>query len=150
MPTPVSHVGQWDTESARLAKISNNLVALFERISFGGYTTGVIINTGPGCRCSDVQIWSAMNENIVGFVNYLEGSAGVRPGPGISSWAQLQALPTVGYIGTNSTILWVEEATGLLKATQLRVGTDATDTASGIARPDDYSASNQRVWYQAN
>lgn len=150
MPTPVSHVGQWDTESARLAKISNNLVALFERISFGGYTAGVIIGVGP-CRCSDVQIWSAMNENIVGFVNYLEASSGVRPGPGVSSWAQLQALPTINYIGTNSTILWVESATGLFKATQLRTGTDATDTASGIARPDDYaSPGNERVWYQTN
>jgi hypothetical protein len=146
MPTPISHTGRWDTDDKRLEKISNNLVALFERLSNGGFTTGVILGQGP-CRCTTAQIITAVNENIANFTTYLEGTGGVGLNPGVTTWAELQALATIGVIGTGTTILWVDSDTGLFKATQLRAGTDATDTANGVARPNDYSVSNERVWY---
>lgn len=68
----------------------------------------------------------------------------------VTSWAELMAVETVA-LGTGTIKTWIEESTGIWKVTQLRAGTDATDTASGVARPDDYDAtSNARVWYQAS
>ncbi len=69
---------------------------------------------------------------------------------GVTSWAELAALETVGR-ALNSLVFWVEATTGLLRVVQLRTGTDATDTASGIQRPNDYDdPDNTRVWYQVS
>lgn len=65
----------------------------------------------------------------------------------VTSWAELAALSTAAF-PTDYKIYWVEEETGLLRVTQLRAGTNATDTPAGIQRPDDYSdPENKRVWY---
>jgi hypothetical protein len=79
-------------------------------------------------------------------VNLPPGTNGGAVNAGITSWALLAAVPT-NFITTGTTILWTESATGLLRATQLRAGTDATSTPDGVQRPDDYSATNERVWY---
>jgi hypothetical protein len=80
------------------------------------------------------------------------GGSGSGGGSGVnnnvSSWAELAALPTTSLTKPYS-IIWVESSTGIAHTTQLRAGTDATDTASGIQRPDDYGVSNQYVWYEA-
>lgn len=80
-------------------------------------------------------------------------AAGVSPTPlvndAVESWADLAALVTLGR-ALPYTVLWVESSTGLFKVTQLRAGTDATDTANGIQRPNDYGVGNQVVWYQVS
>jgi hypothetical protein len=63
----------------------------------------------------------------------------------ITSWSDLAALMTP-LIPVNTTIMWVDASAGLLRATQVRLGTDATDTASGIQRADDY-ATTGKIWY---
>jgi hypothetical protein len=65
----------------------------------------------------------------------------------IDSWTELAAIPTTDLpVGTVK--IWVNTAEGLMKGTQLLAGTDATDTANGIQRPDDYAAgTNEKVWY---
>lgn len=73
-----------------------------------------------------------------------------RVEPNVGTWAELAALPTTGY-ETNTIKIWVETATGITITVRLLEGTDATDTASGIQRPDDYAnPGNARVWYQAS
>ena len=69
--------------------------------------------------------------------------------PNVGTWADLAALSTTGY--QNGTIkIWIETATGETKTVRLLPGTDPTDTASGIQRPNDYAnPGNARVWYQA-
>jgi hypothetical protein len=66
----------------------------------------------------------------------------------ITSWAQLAAIPTAGE-SKPIVKVWVEAGDHAAKTTELRAGTDATDTANGIQRPNDYGPSNQFVWYQA-
>lgn len=71
------------------------------------------------------------------------------PDGSISSWADLAALTTVG-LTLPVTKFWVESATLLYRVTVLKAGTDATDTANGIQRPNDYAdPGNAVVWYQA-
>ena len=66
----------------------------------------------------------------------------------ITSWAGLAAVSTV-LVGTGTYIVWVEASTLTLKVTQLLAGTEATDTANGLQRPNDYNRStNARVWHQ--
>ena len=66
----------------------------------------------------------------------------------ITTWAELAAVVTSG-VGLPFVKIWIEEATGLEHIVRLLAGTDATDTANGIQRPDDYdAASNARIWYQ--
>ena len=68
--------------------------------------------------------------------------------PDIATWADLAERSTTGMPdGTNK--IWIEAATGLTKTTRLLPGTDATDTANGIQRPNDYGVGNYRVWYLA-
>ncbi len=66
----------------------------------------------------------------------------------VTSWADLAALRTVDVINS-VIILWIETSTGEQKTTQLRMGTDETDTGNGIQRPDDYGPGNRKVWYSA-
>lgn len=68
--------------------------------------------------------------------------------PSITSWAQLAAIPTAG-VAKPIVKVWVDAVTHASRVTELRAGTDATDTANGVQRPDDYGASNQFVWFQA-
>lgn len=64
----------------------------------------------------------------------------------VTSWATLAALATTD-TAVPFTMIWVDSTTLAFRVTQLRAGTDATSEADGIKRPDDYSASNQKVWY---
>ena len=86
------------------------------------------------------------------FGSYGSGSSAPTSGidGNITSWADLAAVPTNGL--PNGTIKgWVEASTGLARFTRLIPGTDATDTANGIQRPNDYSSpGNLRVWYLAS
>lgn len=67
----------------------------------------------------------------------------------ITSWAELQAVSTANTaVGTSK--MWID-SNNVLFTVVLRAGTDATDTANGVARPDDYNAStNAKVWLQVN
>lgn len=67
----------------------------------------------------------------------------------ITSWADLAAVLTLG--ATKPVILeWYDATVGLTRTVVLQAGTDATDTAQGVQRPDDYDASlNPYVWYQS-
>ena len=69
----------------------------------------------------------------------------------INSWAQLAAIPTSGQPQPIVKV-WVDSAVSPPKTrtTQTRAGTDATNTPAGIQRPNDYSASNQFVWYETS
>lgn len=74
----------------------------------------------------------------------------MEPSNSIQSWADLAAIKTLG-LPKPQIRIWVDADTGLFKVTQLRAGTDETDTANGIQRPDDYaSPGNEFVWYQAS
>jgi len=67
---------------------------------------------------------------------------------GITSWAQLAAVTTTT-LPLASVIAWVEASTLILIVTQLLAGTDATDTANGVQRPNDFNSStNAKVWFQ--
>lgn len=90
-----------------------------------------------------------------GSIGFIPSSTGGSSGgsssgvdSSITSWAQLAAIPTAG-VAKPIVKVWVEALTLAHKVTELRAGTDATDTANGIQRPDDYGPSNQYVWYQA-
>jgi hypothetical protein len=134
-----------DSKPQALAKINNNLSALFFLMSAGLYR-GNTVNLGA-CLCSEPQILATLNNNIAAFFTWFANSGGVVVDPAISTWAQLAAIPTTG-VAVGAVKIWVDSATGVLKATQLLAGTDATDTASGIQRPDDYNgATNAKVWY---
>lgn len=77
------------------------------------------------------------------------GGSNSRIEPDVHTWADLAALYTTGY-QTNTIKIWVEAATGVTHTVRLLEGTDETDTASGIQRPNDYSnPGNARVWYEA-
>ena len=66
----------------------------------------------------------------------------------ITSWADLAAVPTVG-LATGSTKLWVDTTTLLLMGAVLMGGIQATNTAEGLQRPDDYDGStNAKVWHE--
>lgn len=83
------------------------------------------------------------------------GSGGSTPSSGsgvradITSWALLAAIVTTT-LTKPQVVVWVEAATGAAHNTQLRAGTDATDTPNGVQRPTDYNAvTNAYVWYDA-
>lgn len=132
-----------DSEYQLLAKINNNLVNLFSSMS-GGLFKGQFVNLGP-CLCSQSQILAAMNNNIVNAFSLLIGGASIDPT--IQSWSDLAAVATTS-LSAPQIKIWVDSAAGVLRATQLLAGTDATDTASGIQRPNDYDpVLNAKVWY---
>lgn len=65
----------------------------------------------------------------------------------ITSWADLAAVITAG--STPPFILeWFDSSVGLTRTVIGRVGPDATDTANGIQRADDWASSGV-VWYQS-
>lgn len=83
------------------------------------------------------------------YIYRVQSAPATTPDPEITSWATLAEIPTL-LMATGTIRIWVDAASGAFKITQLRAGTDATDTASGIQRPDDYdTTSNARVWYQS-
>lgn len=66
----------------------------------------------------------------------------------ITSWADLQALSTTG-LSVSIVKQWVESATFTLRTAQLQAGTDATDSTSGVYRPNDYATTtNEKIWCQ--
>ncbi len=136
-----------DGQAQLLAKINNNLVVLFNIMSSGSFT-GQLVNLGD-CLCSPAQILATLNNNIVAFFTAYAGGGGIIPvNNSVHSWADLAAVATTG--ATVPTImLWFETATALYRVTVLQTGTDATDTANGIQRPNDYNGASPKVWYQA-
>lgn len=88
--------------------------------------------------------------NIGGNGGGLSGSgSGSGIDSSITSWAELQAVATVG-LTLGATKMFVDTNNSLVTVV-LRAGTDATDTANGVARPSDYNAStNAKVWLQVN
>lgn len=136
-----------DGQAQLLAKINNNLAILFNLMSSGSFS-GQLVDLGD-CLCSPAQILAALNNNIVSFFNQYSGGGIVPVDNSIHTWAQLAAVPTAG-LTVPVIKLWFETATALYRVTVLQAGTDATDTANGIQRPDDYDgATNAKVWYQA-
>lgn len=84
------------------------------------------------------------------YIACAPGTAVVTPSTDIQSWADLAAIPTIG-LPIPQLRIWVDSTALVFRATQLRESTDATDTASGIQRADDFDAtSNPRVWFQSN
>lgn len=127
-----------DSKVQTLAKINNNLVFIFETMSTSFVGRQVSLS---GCGCSEIQILKTINDNIVEFAGFFSGGVDGA----ITSWAELAAIPTTDLtVGTIK--LWVDSATDIMMGTQLVAGTEATDTASGVTRPDDYSASNEKYW----
>lgn len=136
-----------DSTAQKLAKINNNAVNLFYLMSAGAFT-GLFVNLNT-CRCSDAQVLSALNNNLVNFFNWFSENGGLAVDTGITSWAELAAVATED-LAVGAIKLWINAADGTAKIVQLRTGTDATDTASGIQRPNDYAnPGNTKVWYQA-
>jgi hypothetical protein len=148
MPTIPNCICPRDSTPQAIAKINSNIVYLFELMSaeFSGRQIGVI-GSGTGCGCSEIQALAILNENIIAFAEAFTEGGGSPVDNTINSWADLAAIPTES-LTVPVLKLWVNDADGAFKATQLRSGTNATDTSNGIQRPDDYSAGNQRVWYQ--
>lgn len=64
----------------------------------------------------------------------------------ITSWAELAALITVG-ANLPVIIEWYDTTEELTRITRAEVGTDATNTAIGVQRADDWADSGA-VWYQ--
>lgn len=90
-----------------------------------------------------------------GSIGFIPSSTGGSSGgsssgvdASITSWALLAAIPTAG-VAKPIVKVWVDAVTHANRVTELRAGTDATDTANGVQRPNDYGPSNQFVWYQA-
>lgn len=136
-----------DSDSQALAKINNNLALLFNIMSSGTFK-GQLVNLGD-CLCSDSQVLATLNNNVVNFFNQYSGGGVVPVDNSITTWAQLAAVATTG-LTVPVMKIWFEPATLLFHVTVLRAGIDATDTANGIQRPDDYNAgTNAKVWYQA-
>lgn len=66
----------------------------------------------------------------------------------ISSWATLAAIASTG-LAVGTSVAWIDYSSRLLTITQLLAGTDATNTAEGLQRPNDYDGvTNAKVWYQ--
>lgn len=129
-----------------LAKANNNLVLLLNLMSSGAFT-GQFVNLGE-CMCSEAQILAAINNNLYAALSSILGGGGLPVDASITTWAELQAVETDG-LDVPVIKIWREAATSLYRFTVLLAGTDATDTANGIARPTDYNgATNAKVWYQ--
>ena len=68
----------------------------------------------------------------------------------IRSWTNLAAMPTTD-LAIPSIVGWVNDDDGRIYFTELRNGTDASDPANGIMRPDDYDAvTNAVTWYKVS
>ncbi len=68
--------------------------------------------------------------------------------PAIRSWANLAAMATID-LAIPSIVGWVNDTDDQIVFTELKPGTDASDPANGIQRPDDYdAATNAVVWYK--
>lgn len=135
-----------DSRPQSLAKINNNLVALYFIMSAGLFR-GNTVNLGS-CLCSEPQILATLNNNIAAFFTWFAANGGSVVDPAIDSWSDLAAVATTG-IAVGALKIWVDASIspGVLKATQLVAGTEATDTANGIQRPDDYNAAtNAKYW----
>lgn len=148
MPNTANCICPRDTTKQAIAKINSNLVYLFELMStdFTGRQIGVI-GTGAGCGCSEIQALAILNDNIIAFAEAYTGGGGLPVDNTINSWADLAAIATAD-LTVPVLKLWVNDADGLLKATQLLAGSDATDTASGIQQPSDFNAgTNAKVWF---
>lgn len=128
-----------------LAKANNNLVILLNLMSSGTFT-GQLVNLGE-CQCSEAQILAAINNNLYNALSAILGGGGLPVDASITSWAELAAVATDD-LDVPVIKIWREAATSLYHFTVLLAGTDATDTANGIQRPNDYAAGNQKVWYQ--
>jgi hypothetical protein len=128
-----------------LAKANNNLVILLNLMSSGTFT-GQLVNLGE-CQCSEAQILAAFNNNLYNALSAILGGGGLPVDASITSWAQLAAVATAD-LDVPVIKIWREAATSLYHFTILLAGTDATDTANGIQRPNDYAAANHKVWYQ--
>lgn len=132
-----------DSDYQLIAKINNNLVNLLSSMSAGTFK-GVFVNTGS-CLCSNGQILATLNNNIVNAFSML--IAGGAVDPTIHSWSDLAMIATVA-LPKPQLKIWVDNTDGLLKATQLIAGKDATNTVNGIQRPNDYNdPTNTFVWY---
>ncbi len=134
-----------DSLMQSMAKANNNQIAIYFLMSSGAFR-GDAVNLGS-CLCSPAQIMATMANNAARFFTWLANNGGSPVDPTISSWDQLAAVPTVGMaVGTIK--LWVDSSAGVLRATQLLAGTDATDQPSGVQRPNDYNAAtNAKVWF---
>lgn len=66
--------------------------------------------------------------------------------PAVTSWATLAAIGTVTAFKP-AVIIWTDSDM-ITHATMLRAGSDATNTAQGIQRPNDFdTVLNAYVWY---
>lgn len=74
---------------------------------------------------------------LLGTVTALEGATS----------AALAALPTLSMDVPTSVIISIS---GVQQLWTLQTGTDANDPSNGVLRPNDYSASNTKVWYQGS
>lgn len=128
-----------------LAKANNNLVILLNLMSSGTFT-GQLVNLGE-CQCSEAQILAAINNNLYNALSAILGGGGLPVDASITSWAELAAVATAD-LDVPVIKIWREAATSLYHFTVLLAGTDATDTANGIQRPNDYAVGNHKVWYQ--
>lgn len=83
-------------------------------------------------------------DDPLGAVSYAGTNLTSRFRPDITSWAELAAVATYG--ATLPVMLeWYDESVPVLRSVVLRLGSDATDTANGVQRPNDYTTA---VWYQ--
>jgi hypothetical protein len=121
----------------------------------------------PGYRSGNVSTYTAAMTNLMTSASlgelpaqakvrafYIVCATGAAASPqtdsAVTSWEELAALETVSR-SLNSLVFWVELTTGLLQVVQIRTSTAATDTASGVQRPDDYDdPDNTRVWFKVN
>lgn len=139
-----------DTKIQLLSKINNNLCLLFKTMSGGTFLGQLVYPLSAGgnqCGCTEVQMLSALNNNIaLFFKEYSGGSADDPVDNTIHHWSNLEAVPTVGTV-PDVIKIWVDDDAGIARITQLRTGTDATNTAQGIARPNDYNPAAPLCWY---
>ncbi len=143
MPATPNCVCPLDSTIQAMAKVNNSLVFLFQSMSaaFVGRQVSVI-GSSAGCGCTEVQMLKIINDNIMEFAA-AAGGGGVDGS--ISSWAELAAIPTAS-LPARTIKFWVNDAEGVMKGTQLLAGVDATDTASGIQRADDWPTTGL-IWF---
>jgi hypothetical protein len=75
------------------------------------------------------------------------GSSSSGVDASIADWTALAAIATTS-LSVPQIKVWYDDAAGVVRHSVLKAGTDATDTANGIQRPDDYApGTNEKVWY---
>lgn len=137
-----------DSKAMLLAKATNNLSSLFFLMSAGAFRANTV-NLGA-CLCSEAQMLQTLVNNTAAFFTWFANNGGDPIDPAITTWDLLAAVPTTN-VAVGAIKLWINagDAPGAFKIVQLRAGTDATDTANGVQRPNDYDpATNAKVWYQ--